>query len=111
MQLARKAERDRERDLLLRGFRNHLKDVKQERAEYGLNRTQAIECPGDAFSVIIDGADQAKFGIPRFTEKSKSESGYSIKHKMTGVLFHVGLGKDNFMAYLTSPDTLPGGAN
>ncbi len=111
MHLARKSSRDREREHLLKGFRSHLREVKLERAEYARNRLNAAERPGEVLSVIIDGADQTKFGIPRFIEKSKSESGHAIKQKITGVLFHSGLRKDDFMAYLSSSDNLPGGAN
>ncbi len=52
---------------------------------------KAIENPGKFLSVIIDGADQSKFGIPRFLEKCKSEAGYSLKQKLTGVLSTVDL--------------------
>ncbi len=85
--------------------------MKLERAEYAGNRLWAIEHPETVLSVIIDGADRSKFGIPRFRDKSKSESGYSIKQKITGVLFHNGLGKEDFLAYLTAPDNLPAGPN
>ncbi len=70
-----------------------------------------MERPGEVLRVIIDGVDQTKLGIPRFTEKSKSESGFLRRQKPTGVLFHSGLGRDDFLAYSTSPDNLHGGAN
>ncbi len=102
MGLARRPSKDRERDQVLNGFRRHLRQVKLERAEYSRNRMKTIENPGKFLSVIIDGADQSKFGIPRFLEKSKSEAGYSLKQKLTGVLFHGGLAPSEFLAYLTS---------
>ncbi len=111
MALARRPSRDRERQQTLNGFRAHLRQIKLERAEYARNRMKAMDNPSKVLSVIVDGADQSKFGIPRFLEKSKSEKGYSIKQKLIGVLFHGGLGGTDFLAYLTSPENIPGGSN
>ncbi len=110
-QIARKTSRDEERSELLKGFRCHLRSIKLERAEYARHRIEAMERPAKVLSVIIDGADQSKFGIPQFAEKSKSEAGNAIKQKITGVLFHGGLGRGEFLTYLTSADNLPSGAN
>ncbi len=111
MRLARRPSRYRESSQFLNEFRNHLKKVNLERAKNARNRFWAMEHPETVLSVIIDGADHSKFGIPRFLDKSKSESGYSIKQKITGVLFHNGLGKEDVLAYLTAPDNLPASAN
>ena len=96
---------------LISAFNRHISDVKQQRAEYRRVRQMAFDRPGDVLSVIIDGADQAKFGLPRFVDKSKNERGHALKQKVTGVLFHHGLVSSDFFAVFTSRENIPGGAN
>ncbi len=81
MHIAKTTSRDREREELLNGFRSHLNNVKLERSVYNRNRLKAIERLGEVLSRIIDGANQSKFSIARFLDKSKSESGHSMKQK------------------------------
>lgn len=109
--LARVTGHDREKSLLKKGFNKHLKMIHEERSEYRLVQTLAVENPREVHSVFIDGADQAKFALSRFTTIKKRETGLAMKQKVTGVLFHGGVLRQDFLCFLTSADNLPAGAN
>lgn len=109
--MARVPSRDREREVLRNQFNQHLKLVQLERAEYRHIQTLAAEKPKDYLPVIIDGADQAKFGLPRFPQATKRETGRALKQKVTGIVFHEGLSRQDFVSFLTSPENLLAGAN
>ena len=100
-----------ERTRVMNGFKSHLHFVRNERAQYALNSLRPIDDSERAISVIIDCADQTKFGLPRFPMKGKRETGMSIKQKIAGVLFHKALGGEDFLCLFTSPHNLRGGAN
>lgn len=74
-------------------------------------QTKAIENPKEVLSVIIDGADQAKFAQPRFPTNTKRETGNAMKQKVTGVLFHGGVNRGELLSFFTASDNLPAGAN
>lgn len=49
----------------------------------------AQKSPDDFLSIIIDGMDQDKLGIPRWTVKSKNEEKHDkLKQKLIGVKCH-----------------------
>lgn len=100
-----------ERTVAIKYFKAHIENVMMERAAYRTIRLRAKDDPGEILSIIIDGADQAKFGVPRFRQKSKGEKGYILKQKVTGVLFNSGLGTSYLYCILTSWDNIAGGAN
>lgn len=62
-------------------------------------------------SVIIDGADQAKFALPRFPTQTKREGGHGMKQKVTGVLFHGSVLRQDLLCFFTAADNIPSGAN
>ena len=66
----------------------HLKQMASERDEYTLKRTKAQSNPNHLLSLIIDGADQSAFGLPHFSQATKSEKGHSIKVRLIGTLVH-----------------------
>lgn len=109
--LARVEVHKTERTALKKGFDTHLKHICAERTEYRMVQNMAREKPKEVLSVIIDGADQAKFGLPRFPTQTKRETGDAVKQKVTGVLFHSGLLRQDFLSFFTSADNLPSGAN
>lgn len=88
LSVARCTGKEREREVLRKGFGNHLLQVRTERAEYRMVQTMSTERPNEVLSVIIDGADQAKFALPRLPTQTKREGGHGMKQKVTGVLFH-----------------------
>lgn len=109
--IARVPGKERERDKLKKTLATHLISMLLERAEYRRIQTLASEHPNEILAVIIDGADQAKFGVPRLGEISKKDSGLALKQKVTGVLFHGGLSRQDFVALLTSAEAIPSGSN
>lgn len=109
--LARVPSAARERNIVMSGFRQHLKTIRLERAEYARVRALATEQPNANLSVIIDGADQQKFSLPKFAVTGKRETGSAMKQKVTGVLFHGCLEKNDFLSFFTSADNVPAGAN
>ena len=72
-------------DLLLRK-RAHYDFIAQERMEYKRKRDIAVFNPNEAWSVIIDGADQTAFGLPHFHTNIKSQRGHTMKVKLVGLL-------------------------
>ena len=73
-------------DILLAHHNNF---QRKERAEYYRIRELAASNPNEVLSMIIDGADQSEYGLPRFAVASKAEdSGRKIKTKLMGALVH-----------------------
>ena len=63
--------------------------MNEERVTYFSNQFRARSYQNQYLSLIIDGADQAKYGLPYFFLKSKaSDKGYKLKNKLYGVLAH-----------------------
>ena len=56
--------------------------------------------------MIIDGADQAAYGIPYFCQKSKATDGQKLRYKLYGALVH---GRQSY-AYAV-PMNMPAGVN
>lgn len=102
---------EKERGLIKKQLHQHLDLITFERAEYRRVRSMATEQPNRVLSVIIDGADQAKFALPRFPQSTKRETGKALKQKVTGVLFHGSLRRTDFLSLFTSAENIPGGAN
>lgn len=70
----------------------HWTFVREERDSYYYRRHQAITAGEDYLSIIIDGADQAAYGLPHFIEKDKdSASAQKLPVYLMGALVH-GLG-------------------
>lgn len=111
MSLARILGCEKQRQNRKKNFANHLNHVISERAEYRRVQMEATDRPNDVLSVIIDGADQAKFGLPRFHTQTKMETGQSLKQKVTGVCFHGVLQRKDFVCFFTSAHNVPSGAN
>ena len=111
LSIARKTGYEKSREKLKKGFRAHLQQIHSERAEYRLIESKAIERPQEILSVIIDGADQAKFGLPRFYTTTKRDTGKALKQKFTGVCYHGALSGQDFVCFFTSADNIPSGAN
>jgi hypothetical protein len=69
--------------------RAHHLDVKAERAGYYDRRLQACLHPTRYMSVIIDGADQQRYGLPHFCETDHSTmNSHRIHLHLMGVLNH-----------------------
>jgi len=63
--------------------------VKRERIAYAKKRQRAIHQPREYMSIIIDGADQSKFGHPHSCEKTHATDGaWKLKMHLLGVLVH-----------------------
>lgn len=103
--LARITGQEIERDVVGKRFGNHLRQIRSERAEYRLVQTMSTERPNHFLSVIIDGADQAKFGLPRFPTQTKRETGNVMKQKVTGVLFHGAVLRQDLLCFLLRQTT------
>ena len=68
---------------------DHLKFIRRERMAYAMKRQRAIHQPREFMSMIIDGADQSKFGHPHSAEKThSSDSAWKLKMHLLGVLVH-----------------------
>ena len=50
-------------------YLEHLEHQKQERYRYYFKRSHAENNPSEVLSMIIDGADQARYRLPHFAEK------------------------------------------
>jgi hypothetical protein len=67
----------------------HHKFVRDQRGVYYWNRNHAITNPGEALSVIIDGADQSAFGSPHLCNHSKDDDKHwKIGTNLMGALVH-----------------------
>lgn len=60
----------------------------RERLEYKKRRDSAILNPLECVSLIVDGADQSAYGLPKFVVKTKVDRGHAIKVRLVGVLQH-----------------------
>ena len=67
---------------------DHLEMVRWERIEYKKHRDMAILHPEQYLSIIVDGADQSAFRLPRFAANTKGERGHSFKVRLIGVILH-----------------------
>ncbi len=88
--------------------RAHNAMVSKERAEYSRKRNNAIRDPKRFCSVIIDGADQAAFGLPHFTTLTKDVRGNALKVRLIGILQH---GSPNKLRLYTMTEEQQTGAN
>jgi len=71
----------------------------------------AAESPWKVLSAIADGADQAKFSLPRFLWASKRDKGQGMKQKVMGFPFQGGICRKEILFLFTAADNIPGGAN
>lgn len=79
----------KERWLLRREYRAHLKFVRRERESYYARRRLAFLYPDEYMSLIVDGADQALFRLPYISDKSKTTDGaYKCKTHLFGAISH-----------------------
>lgn len=67
---------------------NHLEIIRRERLEYRKRRETAILHPRDYVSMIIDGADQSAYGLPKLAVTTKGEKGHALKVRLIGILTH-----------------------
>ncbi len=82
---------EKEKVRLRKNYRAHLKHVLCERRTYYNRRRMARTRPTQYLSLIIDGADQAKYAIPYTHEKSHlSDSCWKLKTHLMGVIVHNG---------------------
>jgi hypothetical protein len=80
-------ESDKER--LRPAYREHLKLVKRERSSYYRRRRQSILFPKKYLSIIIDGADQAKFWLPYGKEKTHADqAAWKVRTHLMGAIAH-----------------------
>ncbi len=86
----------------------HIEFVAKERLEYKKKRDRAIIDPTKYASIILDGADQSRFGLPHFTTSTKAERGHSIKIKLLGLLEHC---RPNRLHLYTLTEEFETGAN
>ena len=87
-------EKDFARRILLTEKRAiHYKHVHQQRESYYDRRFETIHNPDKFMSIILDGMDQAKLGLPHFCVSSKDEDfNKKIKMKLIGMIIH---GREN----------------
>ncbi len=57
----------------------HIQFVTKERTEYAMYRNRAVRKPAEVCSIIIDGADQAAYGLPHFIHGTKNLRGDAMK--------------------------------
>ncbi len=88
--------------------RAHYAMIADERLEYKRKRDTASLNPQEAWSIIIDGADQTAFGLPHFVTKTKSQRGHTLKIKLVGLLEHCSTNK---LRLLTMTEEHRTGAN
>jgi hypothetical protein len=78
-----------ERDLDIAATADHLFQVRQEKVCYYMHRSKARQRPLTYLSMIIDGADQSKYDLPYFCERSHaSDDAIRLKMHLYGVLVH-----------------------
>ncbi len=88
--------------------RAHFSMVLDERLEYKRKKDIASLDPSNAWSVIIDGADQRAYGLPHFISKTKAQRGQALRVKLIGILEHAA---ENKLRLLTMTDEHKSGAN
>ena len=77
-----------ERDADYKATADHLHDVSQEKACYYQHRDKARRNPLTYMSAIIDGADQSKYDLPYYCERSHTTDIQRLKMHVYGVLVH-----------------------
>jgi hypothetical protein len=78
-----------ERDADLERTAAHLRAVSKEKACYYMHRTKARRTPEAYMSMIIDGADQSKYDLPYWCERSHaSDDPNRLKMHLYGALVH-----------------------
>ncbi len=88
--------------------RAHYQMISDERLEYKRKRDIATLHPSEAWSLIVDGADQKAYGLPHFITSTKSQRGEALKVKLIGLLEH---GLENKLRLLTMTEEHKTGAN
>lgn len=66
----------------------HVRFVEKERLIDYKKRDVAVLNPNWFSSVIIDGADQSRFGLPHFISKTKDNRGHCLKVWFVDILKH-----------------------
>jgi hypothetical protein len=69
-------------------YSKHLAFVQRERRAYKICKNLAKQHPDKYLSVVIDGADQAKYKLPYAREKSKETGTHKIKSHVFGLMAH-----------------------
>lgn len=82
--------------------------MREERLGYMARAGRAERDPMKYCSLIVDGADQTSYGLPHFTELTKSDRVHKIKLKCVGVLEHP---KDKKLSLFTMTEGFESGAN
>lgn len=88
--------------------RQHLSFVFNERMGYQKKKDRARLHSSECCSLIIDGADEAAFGLPHLTTISKGAKGHTMKVKLVGQLEHK---PKNCLTLLTMTQEHQTGAN
>ncbi len=88
--------------------RAHYQMISDERLEYKRKRDIATLQPSEAWSLIVDGADQKAYGLPHFITSTKSQRGETLKVKLIGLLEHA---MENKLRLLTMTEEHKTGAN
>jgi hypothetical protein len=78
----------KERDADYKATADHLRDVAAEKACYYQHRDKARRNPETYMSMIIDGADQSKYDLPYYCERSHTTDIQRLKMHVYGVLVH-----------------------
>ena len=95
-ELRRTASTEAERNEIKKKERIHHNFVHEERSTYYMRRNQGIFEKQHYLSLIIDGADQAAYGLPHWIEKDKFSSKYQkMPVYLMGALVH-GVGTYGF---------------
>ena len=67
----------------------HIQDVKKDRYFYGMRIMEAKQSPNDIWSMVIDGSDTSKWGIPHPAERThESQKGKKMQCHIYGVIVH-----------------------
>jgi hypothetical protein len=67
----------------------HYQYVKGERGTYYIRKKKSIDYPEESMSIIIDGADWQRFGVPHFAERTHgSEKIKRIPYYVMGCINH-----------------------
>ena len=78
-----------DRQLLRKLEKDHHAFICNERDSYYLRRLKALTEPNKYLSIIIDGSDQAAFGLPHIIDKDKkTASQHKIPLHLMGALVH-----------------------
>ncbi len=80
----------------------HIQFVTKERAEYAKYRNRAVREPTEVCSIIIDGADQAAYGLPHFIYGTKNLRGDAMKVRLIGIKEH--LASPNVLLFLMTEE-------